>query len=274
MLRVTPLPAFQDNYIWAIHAPIKNSLGQTPVIVVDPGDANVVTKAITQKNWSLAAILITHHHHDHVGGLIELKEKYKVPVYGPMNESIEGIDFALVEGDVIEIDDTNLSFSVLDVPGHTLDHIAYLNESDQDNANSARSLFCGDTLFSAGCGRMFEGTPEQFSSSLNKFAKLPTDTIIYCTHEYTSSNLRFAAHVDPSNLDIQQYQAYVKEQRIKDKPTVPTTLDLELKINPFLNCSKPLIQKRIADLSELPHAKLLNNSVQTFAQMRSLKDNF
>jgi len=231
MLRVTPLPAFQDNYIWAIHAPIKNSLGQTPVIVVDPGDANVVTKAITQKNWSLAAILITHHHHDHVGGLIELKEKYKVPVYGPMNESIEGIDFA-------------------------------------------RSLFCGDTLFSAGCGRMFEGTPEQFSSSLNKFAKLPTDTIIYCTHEYTSSNLRFAAHVDPSNLDIQQYQAYVKEQRIKDKPTVPTTLDLELKINPFLNCSKPLIQKRIADLSELPHAKLLNNSVQTFAQMRSLKDNF
>lgn len=269
MLRVTPLPAFQDNYIWAIHAPKKNHLGQTQIIVVDPGDAKVVTKAITQKNWSLAAILITHHHYDHVGGLLELKNKYNIPVYGPMNPSIDGIDYALAEDDLIEVDNTDISFRILDVPGHTLDHIAYVNET-----NKVHSLFCGDTLFSAGCGRMFEGSPDQFSSSLNKITDLPKETIIYCTHEYTASNLRFAAYVDPSNLDIQHYLEYVKEQRIKEKPTVPTTLELELKINPFLNCHKSLIQSHIADLSNVAPEELLNNPVQTFAHMRQLKDNF
>ncbi len=269
MLRVTPLPAFQDNYIWAIHAPLKNSLGQAQIIVVDPGDAKVVKRYLSQKNRSLAAILVTHHHHDHVGGLLELKQDYQVPVYGPLNEAIDGLDCVLVEADEFEVEGSGLSFKVIDVPGHTLGHIAYLNILDGQT-----SLFCGDTLFSAGCGRMFEGTPEQFSRSLDKLANLPSATAVYCTHEYTASNLRFAHYLLPDNTDIAQYQAYVAEQRTKNKPTLPSTMELEARINPFLNCHKSLIQSRVAELSGIPDEKLKNDPVQTFAHMRQLKDKF
>ena len=236
---------------------------------MDPGDANVVIRALKQKNWALAAILVTHHHHDHVGGLIELKNKFRIPVYGPLNESIKGIDFGLIENDVLDFSELGLSFRVLELPGHTLDHIAFINTH-----NAQTSLFCGDTLFSAGCGRMFEGSPEQFSNSLSKIMNLDHSTAIYCTHEYTASNLRFALHVEPDNSDMKQYVEYVEQQRKQNKPSIPSTLELEVKINPFLHCHIPEIQSRIAELSNISKQELLNKPVQTFAHMRQLKDNF
>ena len=260
-LKVTALPAFQDNYIWAIH----DTENPQDIVVVDPGDAEVVKNAIAQKNWSLKAILITHHHHDHVGGLLELKEIFSVPVYGPAMESIKGIDFSLAHADTIHIKNTNLNFSILDLPGHTLGHIAYYGHD---------SVFCGDTLFSGGCGRMFEGTPQVFHESLSKLAALPDATAVYCTHEYTQANLKFACFAEPENSDILAYNDYVAAKRAKNKITLPSTIALEKKINPFLHCENKELQLQLAKLANLPKEKLLNKPVSTFATLRKLKDNF
>lgn len=260
-LRVTPLPAFRDNYLWVIH----DTLNFKHVVVVDPGDATVVLNALKKHELELKAILITHHHHDHTGGLLALKKKLDVPVYGPANENIEGVDHKLSGSDRLTIKNTNLSFKILDLPGHTLGHIAYYGHS---------AVFCGDTLFSAGCGRMFEGTPEGFYSSLMTLAKLPGDTAVYCTHEYTAANLAFAEHVEPNNIDIVTYRTYVTEKRAKHQITLPSTIELERKINPFLHCEQESVQKYISQLCSKALPDLLGNPVNTFACMRQLKDNF
>lgn len=260
-LKVTALSAFQDNYIWVIH----DLDNPQDIAVVDPGDAKVVSKAIAHKNWNLKAILITHHHHDHVGGLLELKKKFSVPAYGPGMESIEGIDYNLSQGDKITIKDTNLAFSIIDLPGHTLGHIAYFGHT---------SVFCGDTLFSGGCGRMFEGTPHVFHQSLNKLANLPQDTAVYCTHEYTQANLKFACHIEPDNSDILAYNDYVVAKRAKNQITLPSTIALEKKINPFLHCENTEFQLNLAKLANISKDKLLNKPVNTFATLRKMKDNF
>ncbi|MBT8141821.1 MAG: hydroxyacylglutathione hydrolase [Gammaproteobacteria bacterium] len=260
-LKVTPIPAFLDNYIWTLHAP----LNPRRVAVVDPGDAQAVEAHLKQSGLTLCAILITHHHHDHTGGLLQLKQKYKVPVYGPATEKITGLDHTLAHGDHIHIEDLNMHFDILDLPGHTLGHIAYYGHA---------AVFCGDTLFSGGCGRMFEGTPEMFHHSLQTLAELPEDTAVYCTHEYTAANLRFAAYVEPDNTDIQAYQSYVTQKRANQQVTLPSTIALEKKINPFLHCADDLVQKNIARLSQHSFSDLHKNPVKTFACMRALKDNF
>jgi len=260
-LKVTPLSAFQDNYIWAIH----DFDNHSNVVIVDPGDADVVKNALNTKNWTLKAILITHHHHDHIGGLLELKELYSVPVYGPAMEKIAGIDHKLSHNQTIKIPETSLEFSILDLPGHTLGHIAFYGH---------RLVFFGDTLFSAGCGRMFEGTPQAFYESLNELAALPDDTAVYCTHEYTQSNLKFAHHVEPDNSDISAYQNYIKSKRAKNQISLPSTIALEKKINPFLHCDQRDLQLKLAKLSRQSSEHLLGNPVNTFATLRKLKDNF
>ncbi len=260
-LKVTALAAFQDNYIWVIHD-IENP---QDIAVVDPGDAIVVSKAIAHKNWNLKAILITHHHHDHVGGLLDLKKQFSVPAYGPAMEQIQGIDFKLAHGEKITIEDTNLTFSIIDLPGHTLGHIAYYGHA---------SVFCGDTLFSGGCGRMFEGTPQAFHQSLNTLAELPDDTAMYCTHEYTQANLKFACYVEPENSDILAYNDYVIAKRAKNQITLPSTIALEKKINPFLHCANTELQINLAKLCKIPIESLIDKPVNTFATMRKLKDNF
>ena len=260
-IKVTALPAFQDNYFWVIHDPLEFN----NVVVVDPGDAEVVISALEKHDWTLQAILITHHHHDHTGGLLELKKQFEVPVYGPMMEMITGVDYKLGANDSIQVANTNLYFNIMDLPGHTLGHIAYLGHG---------AVFCGDTLFSAGCGRMFEGTPEGFYQSMSDLANLPDETAVYCTHEYTASNLKFANHVEPENSDIKNYADYVKGKRAKNQITLPSSIALEKTINPFLHCADPQIQQRISELSGRAFSELEQHPVNTFACMRALKDNF
>lgn len=260
-IKVSALPAFQDNYLWIIHDPVD----PLQVVVVDPGDAEVVIDALDKNNWDLKAILITHHHHDHTGGLLKLKRTYDISVYGPALEMIDGVDITLGAHDSIQIANTNLHFDILDLPGHTQGHIAYLGHD---------AVFCGDTLFSAGCGRMFEGSPHDFYHSLSLLASLPEATAVYCTHEYTASNLKFAQHVEPQNTDIKDYSNYVQQRRARNQITLPSTIGLEKKINPFLHCADPLVQKNIALLSGRSFKELAQDPVNTFASMRSLKDNF
>src|SRR5579862_277611 len=182
-----PIPAFNDNYIWAIHDPQQNT-----VVVVDPGDAQAVNNYLQEHNLTLAAILITHHHWDHTNGLLELKNHFQVPVFGPAAENITGLSKPVKDSDIVVIENFSLTFQVIDIPGHTLGHIAYFATEEQDE----HMLFCGDTLFAAGCGKLFEGTANQMLASLTKLAALPDTTKIFCGHEYTLNNLRFAKQVE------------------------------------------------------------------------------
>jgi hydroxyacylglutathione hydrolase len=250
MLKVTPIRAFDDNYIWAIQSPNDPS----KVIVVDPGDAAPVTKALTQNQWTLGGILITHHHADHVGGVEQLLAQHPCPIYGPASENIPGSPKLLREL-------LGLQFNVLDVPGHTAGHIAYVGHN---------AVFCGDTLFSGGCGRLFEGTPEQMHQSLSKLAALPSDTLVYCTHEYTLSNLAFALAVEPNNIDLRRYQQRCRAKRDQDQPTLPTNIELELTVNPFLRCSADSVKES----AEAHCHHTLDSSVAVFATIRAWKDNF
>jgi len=223
-----PLPAFADNYIWLLH-------NGRQAWVVDPGDAGPVLKALDDLQLSLAGILVTHHHPDHVGGLSALRPVLQGPVYGPARESIPQPFTPLRDGEVIDV--MGLQFRVLDVPGHTAGHIAYA----QQGAAERPLLFCGDTLFSAGCGRLFEGTPAQMAASLALLAALPGDTQVCCTHEYTLSNLKFAAAVEPGNTDVLNYTRHCQALREAGLPTLPSEMALELRINPFLRCSEPAV---------------------------------
>jgi hydroxyacylglutathione hydrolase len=228
MMNLVALPAFTDNYIWMLDDGHK-------ALVVDPGDAAPVLSALQQRGLQLAGILVTHHHADHVGGLDALRPHLHGPVYGPARERIPEPFVPLGHGAQAAL--LGLAFEVLDVPGHTAGHIAYVHRP----AHGAPLLFCGDTLFSAGCGRLFEGTPQQMHQSLQSLAALPPETQVCCTHEYTLSNLRFAAAVEPANADIAAHQAACEALRAAGRPTLPSTLARELQINPFLRCHVPAV---------------------------------
>lgn len=223
------LPAFTDNYIWMLH-------DGRQALVVDPGDAAPVLAALDAGGLALAGILVTHHHPDHVGGVQALRPRLQGRVYGPARETIPEPFEALHDGDHIEV--AGIGFEVLDVPGHTAGHIAYVHRPTD---GSAPLLFCGDTLFSGGCGRLFEGTPAQMHQSLTRLAALPGHTRVCCAHEYTESNLRFAMAVEPGNAELAAYQAACRALRAAGQPTLPSTLALEQAINPFLRCTVPAV---------------------------------
>lgn len=256
MLNVLTVPAFNDNYLWIIHD------GQSAA-VVDPGDAAPILAALKEHQLSLVAILLTHHHADHVGGVPTLLQHAKVPVYAPRNDRIANVTQALGEGDTVRVPELGLTLSVLDVPGHTLGHIAYV-------AQEQHWLFCGDTLFAGGCGRMFEGTPKQFLASLDKLATLPDDTKVYCAHEYTLSNLRFAQAAEPGNAAITTRMRDEQAKRDSGMPTVPSTIGLEKATNPFLRTREPGI------VAQLASGGLTGNDdpVAVFAALREWKNNF
>jgi hydroxyacylglutathione hydrolase len=258
MLTVEPIPAFNDNYIWMLQRQ-----GTRRVVVVDPGQAEPVLKRLQDEQLELEAILVTHHHKDHVGGIQALLDFAPVPVYGPDNPAIENISQALKEGDTLSV--LGEKFQVFEVPGHTLDHIAFLTTSAQQPL-----LFCGDSLFSAGCGRLFEGSAEQMFTSLAKYTHLQPETLVYPTHEYTVANISFAIAVEPDNLDLQEYQSWCIKQRAKNQPTLPTTIDREMAINPFLRSGESSVAKGIEKHFSMP----IIDPVTTFRQTRLWKDHF
>lgn len=256
-ISVRPVRAFVDNYIWLIESP-KNP---TQVVAVDPGEAAPVIGELQRIGRSLAAILLTHHHPDHIGGVPELLRHWKVPVIGPEDDRIAERTRTVRDQERCELRDLGLSFEILGVPGHTLTHIAFWGHG---------TLFCGDTLFSAGCGRMFEGTPTQMNASLNKLRALPPETRMFCGHEYTVANLRFALTVDPSNAAALLHRAHVHEIRAEGKASLPSTLALEIKINPFLRCDIPTIRAA----AEWHAGTTLNEPSEVFAVLRAWKDQF
>jgi hydroxyacylglutathione hydrolase len=255
-LSILAIPAFDDNYLWLMHDGIHAA-------VVDPGQAAPVLAALEANRLILAAILLTHHHADHVGGVPELRKKFQVPVFGPGNEAITGVTDPLTEGDMVSLPDLGLNLSVLEVPGHTRGHIAYL-------AQHQPWLFCGDTLFAGGCGRLFEGSPAQMVASLAKLAALPDATQVYCAHEYTLANLRFALEVEPENAALIARIGVEQGKRDKGLPTVPSTIGLEKMTNPFLRYHEPAIVERLAAAGRLP----LREPVAIFAALREWKNNY
>ncbi|PLW68884.1 hydroxyacylglutathione hydrolase [Pseudohalioglobus lutimaris] len=262
MLNIEPIPAFNDNYIWLVTRP-----GESGAFVVDPGDAAVVEAALAARQLQLAGILITHHHFDHVGGVLQLRETHDPVVYGPFNPAIEGVDVRVAAGDQVEV--LGAAFEVMEVPGHTLDHIAYFARSD-DSAQDSPVLFCGDTLFAAGCGRLFEGTPAMMHASLQALVALPADTRVYCAHEYTLANLAFAEAVEPENAELAERLRQARATREQGEPTVPSTLSLELDTNPFVRCQQPAVLDSLRSQGKLQGT----DAEAVFAAVRGWKDNF
>ena len=258
-LTVLAIPAFKDNYLWLIHDGVNAA-------VVDPGDARPVLDALTENKLALTAILLTHHHADHIGGVQQLLEHASVPVFGPRNDGISLVTHPLAEGDSIRLRGLELALRVLDVPGHTLGHIAYVRETP-----GAHWLFCGDTLFAGGCGRVFEGTPAQMADSLAKLAALPDDTQVFCAHEYTLSNLRFAQAVEPGNAGLAKRVGVETAKRARNQPTVPTTIALEKATNPFLRYREPEIIGTLVKQGRLAEGAA---PVQAFAALREWKNTF
>ena len=251
-MQIVPIPAFNDNYLWLMHD------GRSAV-VVDPGDAAPVRQFIAQHDLALVAILITHHHADHTGGLPALAGD--LPVYGPAGEPIAHVTRRLSEGDSVTIPELGVTFEILDIPGHTRGHIAYV---------APGFVFCGDTLFSAGCGRLFEGSPAQMHDSLAKLAALPDDTKVYCTHEYTLSNLAFAKAAEPENPARDAWLAECRRLRSVDAPTLPTTIGREKAINPFLRANRSTVRDGLAShLGTSP-----TGEVEAFAALREWKNTF
>lgn len=248
--------AFKDNYIWVI------SNERQKAIVVDPGCFASTQLFLNENQLELAGIWVTHHHNDHIGGIAKLQQEYgfNLPVWGPTLEAQEVITHPLKENDLVNLSGFP-SFKIVDIPGHTLGHIAYYGDN---------RLFCGDTLFGAGCGRLFEGTPEQMYSSLLKISRLPDDTLIYCAHEYTANNLRFALMLEPHNQDIAQRLEKVKALLVKDIPSVPFLLAEEKLTNPFLRCEHPAVIHFAEDITK----EEIQDPVKIFKYIRILKDHF
>lgn len=259
-LHVSTVPAFDDNYLWLIHDGVKAA-------VVDPGDAGPVLAALDAHKLTLAAILLTHHHADHVGGVPSLLRHRQVPVYGPAGEAIEGVTRPLREGDPVHLDDLPLTLQVIDVPGHTRGHIAYY-------AAGPGWLFCGDTLFAGGCGYLFEGTPRQMAASLAKLTALPPGTLVYCAHEYTLANLRFAREIEPGNAALAARIAADQARRARNEPTVPSTMAMEIETNPFLRCRNDAVVARLQEAGRLPAMPPPVDPVQIFAALRAWKNSY
>lgn len=263
-LDVLAVPAFDDNYLWIIH-------DGRHAAVVDPGDAVPVLAALQAEGLTLAAILLTHHHADHVGGVVELArsavsdEFPAIPVYGPAREQsrIKGMTVPLHGNDEVTIPSLGLSLQVIDVPGHTLGHIAFYSAQQG-------FVFCGDTLFAGGCGRLFEGTPAQMVESLAKLSSLPGDTRVYCAHEYTLSNLKFAAEVEPGNAELSDRIQRERAKRDQGEATVPTSIALERATNPFLRAHQKEIQESLQKAGRLTEL----NEVSSFAALREWKNTY
>lgn len=230
--RIYPLSAFETNYIWIIE-------DERHIVAVDPGDAAPVLELLESRGRKLDAILITHHHEDHTGGVAELQQRARVPVYGPSTEAQNVVTEPLREGDSFQVADTGWRFDVLEVPGHTKGHIAYFS----DTVTEDPGLFCGDTLFACGCGRLFEGTSLNMLQSIDKFKKMPDNTQVFCAHEYTLDNIDWALQVDPDNQDLQVWQTQAKLLREQNKPTIPTRISMELGLNPFMRTSDETIRQ-------------------------------
>ena len=258
MAAIIPIPAFADNYVWLLRE------GRAAV-VVDPGDAAPVQAYLDREGLDLAAIVATHHHGDHVGGIEALVARRQVPVYGPARETIPARTRALREGDGVVLEELGLELLVLDVPGHTAGHIAYTGR-----VADAPVLFCGDTLFAAGCGRIFEGTPATMWTSLSKLAALDPATRVFCAHEYTLANLRFAAAVEPANAALAQRRARDAALRDRGQPTVPSTIADELATNPFLRAGEPAVRAA----AEAHAGRLLDGDVAVFAALRAWKNGY
>lgn len=260
MVKISVIPVFNDNYIWLIHDEVSHCAW-----AVDPGKSAPVIEYCKKNSLSLAGIFITHHHYDHTGGISELTAYANIPVYGPKKENILGVTHKLSAGDIVSLPVG--TFNVLDVPGHTLGHIAYYNNTLQ----SKPILFIGDTLFSAGCGRLFEGSAEMMFQSLTQITQtLPDDTLIFCTHEYTEANLTFAIAVEPKNQALASYYKKVMHLRQAGKPSLPTTLRQEKAINPFLRTEEPEVIFSASSWKGKP----LQSASETFAALRQWKDDF
>jgi hydroxyacylglutathione hydrolase len=252
MLEIVPLPAFKDNYIWTLRK------GRAAA-VVDPGEARPVSDYLAREGLELVAILATHHHPDHVGGVEDLVRARRVPVFGPKGEPIPGLTHPVGDGDAAEIPELGAKFSVLGIPGHTRAHVAYYGLG---------SLFCGDTLFACGCGRVFEGTPEQMVASLGKLAALPDATRVYCGHEYTLANIKFARAVEPGNPALAAREQRAQALRAAGKPTLPSTLGEERATNPFLRCAEPAV---VESANKYLGARVAD-PVRVFAAIREWKN--
>ncbi|MDB5963445.1 MAG: gloB [Massilia sp.] len=254
---VLAVPAFKDNYLWLIHDGVDAA-------VVDPGDAAPILAALDRLNLNLTAILLTHHHADHTGGVPALLAHARVPVFGPRNDGIGAVTDKLGEGDTIVVPGIDLGLRVIDVPGHTLGHIAYFSDK-------LHWLFCGDTLFAGGCGRIFEGTPAQMAGSLGKLASLPNATLVYCAHEYTLSNLRFANAVEASSAALQARIVSDTAKREAGQSTVPSTIALEKATNPFLRATEPAIVASLVAAGKLQDGA---TPLASFTALREWKNSF
>jgi len=255
MLEIFPIPAFRDNYFWLLQR-------GKHAAVVDPGDAAPVIRVLENRGLILDTILITHHHSDHVGGVPELLNLYRSKVYAPLKEQYDFAHQAVKEGDAIHLETLDLQLGILELPGHTLGHVAYYG---------ANSLFCGDTLFGCGCGRLFEGTHQQLFASLQKLAKLPSETAVYCAHEYTEHNIRFARTLDPQNAALASRQKDAAQLREADKPTLPSTIGLELETNPFLRCHTASIKAAAGLYETSPHQI---EPEQVFGVIREMRNQY
>jgi len=256
-MELIPLPAFSDNYIWILH-------DHKRALVVDPGESSGVLAWLEQHGIALDTILITHHHPDHTGGVDVLREATGARVFGPLKEKMPEPLHRVGAGDCVEV--LGLRFDILEVPGHTAGHIAYFC----DDIDGAPLVFCGDTLFSGGCGRLFEGTPAQMLDSLERLSQLPDTTRVCCTHEYTLSNLRFAAAVEPDNTDLEQHLSHCKSLRAQNLVTLPSSIGLEKRINPFLRTAQPAVAKAAHEQTGAAN----NDPVAVFAALREWKNQF
>lgn len=260
------MPAFADNYIWTLQV-------GTHVVVVDPGDARPVFDWLALRpDLTLSAILVTHHHGDHTGGVAQLRDATGATVYGPATETIPEPFVPCSGGQRVRV--AGLAFDVLDVPGHTAGHIAYCLPADQAQQAGGEAvplLFCGDTLFSAGCGRLFEGTPAQMLASLDALAALPDATRVCCAHEYTLSNLRFALAVEPANARLAEYTTWCEQQRAAGQPTLPAQLLTERQVNPFLRSREASVTRAVQAHASLPADA---DEVAVFAALRQWKNDF